>query len=58
MPGKQISWVLDFFILEDPITFCSYLLWVQEDGRTAMIVYPVNRKNMYCSVLFTNQPLL
>ncbi len=33
------SWLL--FILEHSITFCSYLLWVQEDGRKAKIAYPV-----------------
>jgi hypothetical protein len=37
---------LFFFILEHSITFCSYLLWVQEDGRKGIrIVYPVE-KNM------------
>jgi hypothetical protein len=42
MPGTQILWVPDFFfILEHSITFCSYLLCVQEDGRRARIVYPV-----------------
>jgi hypothetical protein len=42
MQGKQILWVPDFFfILEHSITFCSYLLWVQGDGRRARIVYPV-----------------
>jgi hypothetical protein len=43
MTGTQILWVPDFFfyILEHSITFCSYLLWVQEDGRRAGIVYPV-----------------
>jgi hypothetical protein len=46
MPGTQILWVPDFvFILEHSIIFCSYLLWVQEDGRRAKIVYPVE-KNM------------
>ncbi len=34
-----------FFILEHSITFSSYLLWFQEDGRIPMIVYPVE-KNM------------
>jgi hypothetical protein len=44
MPGTQILWVLDFFyILEHSITFCSYLIWVQEDGRRARIVYPVEK---------------
>jgi hypothetical protein len=47
MPGTQILWVPDFsfFILQHSIIFCSYLLWVQEDGRRARIVYPVE-KNM------------
>jgi hypothetical protein len=45
MPGTQILWVPDyFFILEHSITFCSYLLWVQEDGGRARIVYPVGKK--------------
>ncbi len=49
MPGTQISWVPDFFyILEHSITFCSYLLWVQEDARRARIVHPVE-KNMDAS---------
>ncbi len=49
MPGTQILWVPDFFfILEHSITFCSYLLWVQEDGRKARIVYPVE-KNMHAA---------
>jgi hypothetical protein len=44
MPGTQILWVPDFFlILEHSITFCSYILWVQEDGRRARIVYPVEK---------------
>jgi hypothetical protein len=42
MPGTQILWV-PFFILEHSITFCSYLLWVQEDGRRARVVYPVEK---------------
>jgi hypothetical protein len=44
MPGTKILWVPDiFFILEHFITFCSYLLWVQVDGRRARIVYPVEK---------------
>jgi hypothetical protein len=44
MPGTQILWVPDFFyILEHSITFCSYFLWIQEDGRRARIVYPVEK---------------
>jgi hypothetical protein len=50
MPGTQIyGFLADFvFILEHSITFCSYILWVQEDGRRARIVYPVE-KNMDAS---------
>jgi hypothetical protein len=43
LPGTRILWF--FFILEHSITFCFYLLWVQEDERRARIVYPVE-KNM------------
>jgi hypothetical protein len=44
MPGTQILWVPDFFFfLEHSITFCSNLLWVQEDGRRERIVYPVEK---------------
>jgi hypothetical protein len=44
MPGTQILCVPDFFfILEHSITFCSYLLWVQEDGIRARTVYPVEK---------------
>jgi hypothetical protein len=35
------SWL--FFILEHSITFCSYILWVQEDERRARIVKPVEK---------------
>ncbi len=45
MPGTPILWVPAFFIFEHSITFCSYLLWVQEDERKARIVFPVE-KNM------------
>jgi hypothetical protein len=45
MPGTHILWVPDFFILGHSMSFRSYLLWVQEDGRRARIVYPVE-KNM------------
>jgi hypothetical protein len=44
MPGTQILWVTDFFlILEHSITFCSYLLWVQEYERRARIVNQVEK---------------
>jgi hypothetical protein len=45
MPGTQILWVPDcfVFILEHSITFCSYLLRVQEDGKRARIVCPVEK---------------
>jgi hypothetical protein len=45
MPGTQILWVPGFFlyILEHSITFCSYLLWVQEDERRARIVNQVEK---------------
>ncbi len=33
-----------FFIIEHSIIFCSYLLWVQEDGRRAMFVKPVGEE--------------
>ncbi len=36
------SWLL-FLILEHSITFSSHLLWVQENGRRARIVYPVEK---------------
>jgi hypothetical protein len=32
-----------FLILGHSITFCSYLLWVHEDGRRGRIVYPVEK---------------
>ncbi len=45
MSGTRLLWVPDFFfILEHSITFCSYLLWYQEDERRARIVYPVENK--------------
>jgi hypothetical protein len=42
MPGTQILWV-PYFFFQHSITFCSYLLWVQEDRRRARFVYPVEK---------------
>jgi hypothetical protein len=45
MPGTvRILWVPDFFfIFEHSITFCSYILWVQDDKRRARIVESVGK---------------
>jgi hypothetical protein len=44
MPGTRILWVSDFFFtLEHSITFCSHILWVQENERRARIVKPVEK---------------
>jgi hypothetical protein len=41
---NTILWVPELFIiLEHSITFCSYLLWVQEGGRRARIVKRVGK---------------
>jgi hypothetical protein len=40
MPGTQILWVPDFFILEHSITFCSYLLWVPIMPGTQILWVP------------------
>ncbi len=37
-------WVPDFcFLLEHSMTFCTYLLWVQEDERRARNVHQVEK---------------
>jgi hypothetical protein len=43
MPGTQILWVPDFFYSGTFHNFLLVLIWVQEDGRRARIVYPVEK---------------
>jgi hypothetical protein len=41
---KYYGFLTFFFILECSITFRSYFLWVQEDGRRARIVFTVEEQ--------------